>query len=230
MTDEPDRIRRYYLERERSGREKAYSLFDRAYLFTLQSLERDILSLLAERGLGGLSDSTILDVGCGTGAWLRRFVSYGAHPGRLVGLDLLPERVEQAQGEMPGVAFLCANAERLPFAPETFDIVLQFVTLSSIIDKQARRRAAREMLRVLRPGGVILSYDFIFNPFNPRTRGLPQGEYRRLFPGCSLHFHRVTLAPPFTRRVVRLSWMLCELVEKIVFLRSHYLTFITRSA
>ncbi len=228
MTTEPERIRRYYLERLATDEGQRYSLFRRAHLYTVQSIERDLLSLLVEVGLTELGDRRILDVGCGDGSWIHRLVLYGATPANIVGVDLLPEHIGVASALVPGSGLLCANAERLPLASEAFDVILQFVTLSSILDKQARRRAAREMLRVLKPGGTIVCYDFIFNPLNRQTRGLPQRDYHRLFPGCSLHFHRVTLAPPITRYAERLSWILCEMLEKIVFFRSHYLVVITK--
>jgi hypothetical protein len=53
------------------------------------------------------------------------------------------------------------------------------------------------MLRVLRPGGRILWYDFFRNnPTNPNVRGVGAAEIRALFPGRRIELRRVTLAPP----------------------------------
>jgi hypothetical protein len=44
-----------------------------------------------------------------------------------------------------------------------------------------------------------------------------------------VHFHRVTLAPPVARRIANFSWILGELVEKVVFVRTHYLVVVRKS-
>jgi ubiquinone/menaquinone biosynthesis C-methylase UbiE len=229
MSRSVDDVRQYYIERERSGAESGNTPFARGYLYTIQAVERDLLALLHETGLDNLASMTLLDVGCGTGAWMRRFAVYGLPPAHQTGVDLLPERAAVAAELSPGANIAVANAERLPFGCERFDLVTQFVMLSSLREQQARRRAAREMIRVLKPRGAIISYDFIFNPLNRRTRGLRQREYRELFPGCSVHFHRVTLAPPVARRIANFSWILGELVEKVVFVRTHYLVVVRKS-
>lgn len=226
VPDDSERLAHYYAERDASGVEARYDLRNRAHLYTIQSLERDLLALLDEVGMGDLAGKRLLDVGCGDGSWLLRFAGYGVRPDDMAGIDLLPGRLGGARSRLGPGRLVLGNAERLPLASGQFDLVTQFVTLSSVLDKQSRRRISREMLRVLAPGGAILSYDFIFNPLNRQTRGLPQRDYRALFPGCSVHFHRVTLAPPLARWGVRGSWIACEMMEKVVFLRSHYLALV----
>ena len=95
-----------------------------------------------------------------------------------------------------------------------------------------RRRAAAEMLRVVRPGGVILWYD-VRHP-NPRNRDLvPIGrrEIRAVFPGCEIDFATATLLPPLARRLAPLSPVACRLLEALVPpLRSHLAALIRRPA
>jgi hypothetical protein len=79
------------------------------------------------------------------------------------------------------------------------------------------------MLRVLRPSGLILWYDFWLNPVNPQTRGIRPAEIKRLFPNCRYEFHRITLAPPIARRLVPISWGLCLFLEGLKIFNSHYL-------
>jgi hypothetical protein len=87
------------------------------------------------------------------------------------------------------------------------------------------------MVRVLKPGGVVLWYDFRFNnPRNLEVRGIEAAEIRSLFPECSVDLKKVTLAPPLARRVVPISWTSAELLEKLPFLRTHYLGVIRKSA
>jgi hypothetical protein len=80
------------------------------------------------------------------------------------------------------------------------------------------------MLRVVKPTGLILWYDFFFdNPKNVNVRGIAGREIQRLFPGCSVKLQRVTLAPPLTRRLAARSWLACSLLEAIPLLRTHLL-------
>jgi hypothetical protein len=84
------------------------------------------------------------------------------------------------------------------------------------------------MVRVLRPGGLIIWYDFWFNPTNRQTQGIRPAEIRRLFPHCTHTFYRLTLAPPLARRLVPLSWTLALLLEKLRLFNSHYLVAIEK--
>jgi hypothetical protein len=92
-----------------------------------------------------------------------------------------------------------------------------------VLDEAVRRNLAAEMLRVLKPGGLIVWYDFWLNPSNRQTRGIRPAEIRRLFPGCAFDFRKITLAPPLARRVVPLSWLAACLLEKMRVFNSHYL-------
>ena len=87
------------------------------------------------------------------------------------------------------------------------------------------------MWRVVKPGGVILWFDFrINNPRNKNVRGISSKEIYSLFPDCSIRrLRRVTLAPPLARRIVPVSWIAASCLEKIPFLRTHYLGIIRKS-
>ena len=66
-----------------------------------------------------------------------------------------------------------------------------------------KQAIAREMLRVLKPQGSILWYDFFMdNPRNSNVRGIGRRELASLFPDCRIWLRRVTLAPPLARRIV----------------------------
>jgi hypothetical protein len=85
-----------------------------------------------------------------------------------------------------------------------------------------RHRVAAEMMRVLRPEGRIVWYDFLYdNPSNPNVQGIPVRELRKLFPAHGWKVWRVTLAPPLARRLVPISWPLAALLEATRLLNSH---------
>ena len=92
----------------------------------------------------------VLDVACGTGI-LAREIQRRVGPGGLVaGLDPVPGMIEVAKQNAPAVEWHEGKAESLPFANESFDVVVSQFGLMFFTD---RTRAIQEMLRVLTSGG-----------------------------------------------------------------------------
>jgi len=192
---------------------------------------RACLEALVREGVFPLDGKSIADIGCGAGTWLVEFVQWGAHPRELCGIDLDESRVKQARERLVGADLCAGDARQLPWRDSLFDLITQFTLFTSILDRSVKKNIAAEMLRVLKPGGIILWYDFRYNnPRNPNVRGIEAAEIRSLFPGCSVKLRRVTLAPPVARAVVPVSWILALAVEKLPFLRTHYLGIIRKPA
>jgi SAM-dependent methyltransferase len=224
------RLRRVYAARRAGGREDRYAPFEPANLFRLQGLERAIATALRSSGLLPWTGRTALDLGCGGGWWLRELLRWGARPQEITGIDALAEAIDAARRVHPAIQLCVGTADALPFADATFDLVTQFTVFSSMLDAGLRRDAAAEMLRVLRPGGAVLWYDFTVNPTNRQTRGIGAREASALFPGCSIRMRRVTLAPPLARQVAPRSWLGATLLETIPSLRSHLLMLVRKPA
>ncbi len=218
-------IREAYAQRKNQF---LYSMFNPAHLLALQERERSILAAFARHGYGSLEETRILEVGCGTGSWLRELVRWGARPENIAGIDLLPDRIAEAKVLCPATIHLaCGNAEKLQSSDGAFDVVFQSTVFTSILDDGMKIQIAREMLRVLRPGGMILWYDFtVDNPWNPDVRGIPRREIRRLFPACRFEFERLTLAPPLGRRIARMSSFLYRTLSAIKLFDTHCLAII----
>lgn len=226
---EQDRIREAYARRSEAGADERYSLEEPANRYLFERRARDVQSLLQRHCLTPLAARDIVDIGCGNGAVLREFASWGAEPARCSGIDLLPERVEAARAADPKMRIACGDASTLPWPDASFDIALQFTLLSSVLDAEMRRRIAGETMRVLRPDGAVIVYDFTWNPRNLDVRGVHAGDLRELYPGCDVDVRRVTLAPPITRMLARFSPRLCGWLELVPLLRSHVLACIVRS-
>ena len=225
--DEVARIRRAYALRTDPS---PYSQFDPAHLFACQQRESAILAALDRHGYRSLDHTKILEVGCGTGFWLQKFVRWGARPENIFGVDLLPGRIDEAKSSCPaGIKLTCGNAARLESSSGAFDIVFQSTVFSSVLDENMKKRMASEMLRVLRSGGIIIWYDFtVNNPRNADVRGVSRREARRLFPDCRFEFQRLTLAPPIGRAIARISPGLYRMLQSIRILNTHCLAIIKK--
>ena len=166
----------------------------------------------------------ILDLGCGRGATLRQYLEYDAEPSLMWGIDLFPPFVEQARRASPGLNFLSGSASKLPFPDGSFDFASQFMLFTSVLDQDMKIEIAREIDRVLAPGGRFLWYDFGFNnPNNPDVRGIRLAEIRRLFPRFSMTNRKITLAPPLGRAIGRCGPAIYHLVSKLRPLCTHYM-------
>jgi ubiquinone/menaquinone biosynthesis C-methylase UbiE len=226
--EEIDRIREVYRLREQEFPKAYYSLFKPGNLLVNQELERKMLKALRKSGIVHLGNYMILDVGCGKGDKLRDFLRYGAITENLLGIDISKYRVKQARSLNPGIAICCGNAEEIPVKDNSFDMVTHFTLFTSILDNDMRRNIAKEMMRVVKPTGLILWYDFRFaNPRIKEVRRVGKREIKDLFPGCSFRFHRVTLALPIARRLAKISYLACTLLERVPFLKTHYLVAIS---
>ena len=97
----------------------------------------------------------LLDVACGTGRFLRDLrLTYPAM--QLTGLDLSAAYIAEASrhmGDLRPARWLAANAEAIPLADASQDIVTS-VFLFHELPPAIRRRIAAEMARVLKPGAT----------------------------------------------------------------------------
>ena len=94
----------------------------------------------------------VLDVACGTGIVARHAAAAVEPGGSVAALDLNPGMIAVARRLAPGIDFHEGTAEALPFAAGAFDAVVSQFGLMFFSD---RRRALREMARVLAPGGRV---------------------------------------------------------------------------
>lgn len=213
----------YEARKNKYANSDKYSILDSAHNFFVQSRMRHLLTFLRKYNHDSLEPSNLLEIGCGSGGVLAEYLYLGISPENLFGIDLLLDRLKEAKSKLPASHIHNANAELLPFRKSSFDFVLQYTAFSSILDPSIKTNAAKEMIRVLKPGGVIIWYDFLLNPTNRQTQGIKPGEIKELFPHCNYDFHRITLAPPIARWLVPKSIIFSMLLEKLKLFNSHYL-------
>lgn len=95
----------------------------------------------------------ILDVGCGTGALSEAAFEAGA--GRVTGIDSSEVFVAYAATRLPAGTFRVADAQQLPFPDASFDAAVSGLVLNFV---PRPGQAARELARVVRPGGLVAAY------------------------------------------------------------------------
>ena len=124
--------------------------------------------LLDQLNLRG--DERILDLGCGRGAVLLLAAQH-LTTGRAVGIDLW-RRADQsgnsaeatrrnavAEGVADRVELHTGDMTALPFADNSFDVVVSSLAIHNIRGNAGREKAVDEAVRVLRPGGRLLIAD-----------------------------------------------------------------------
>jgi SAM-dependent methyltransferase len=99
----------------------------------------------------------VLDVGCGTGRWLRRYSERGLQP---VGVDATEGMLQRAAASGLKCPLVIGLAQSLPFDDAAFDLV-SAVTVIQHIPHTYQADALKEMARVLRPGGHLLLLELI---------------------------------------------------------------------
>jgi SAM-dependent methyltransferase len=176
MQTESDRIRRAYEERDAAAPAARYGWENPGYVWHIGDLEWQLLSGMRRAG-ASFTGAQVLEVGCGFGTILQRMVDFGAASG--TGVDLSAARVEEARRRYPALDVRVADASELPFEDGSFDVVTQFVCLSSVLDPELRRAICAEMARVTRPGGLIVSYDIRPTPRPIQLAGRAYARLRR---------------------------------------------------
>ena len=132
-----------------------------AWMLTLgrERAFRERLTDLAELRPG----AAVLDVGCGTGTLAISAKQRVGASGTVIGIDASPEMIERAKQKAVArgveVQFQTAIVEALPFPDASFDVVFNTLMLHHL-PRTVREQCAREMRRVLVPGGRIVAVDF----------------------------------------------------------------------
>ncbi len=134
-------------------------------------------------------EEPVLDVCTGTGDLALAYWKRGGGRLSVVGTDFTHEMLELARRKRqqagiesangsPGVEFLEADTQSLPFADDRFQIVSVAFGLRNVTDT---RRGLREMVRVCRPGGRVAVLEFS-EPRNRLMRRVYHSYFKHVLP------------------------------------------------
>lgn len=129
------------------------------------------------------ASSKVLDIGCASG-WLTARVAQIITGAEVTGLDVSQKMIKYAKTRHPKIDFICADAHKLPFPDESFDLIICTETLEHVVDPL---RVLLEIRRCLSSNGqAIISMDTGNRLFNlvwffwTRTKG-------KVWQGAHLH-------------------------------------------
>ncbi len=122
----------------------------------------EVVQLFDERGADSLSASSpapfaILELGCGTGSMTKN-VRLAFSSAEIVATDLSEPYLKKARRRLKGVRFVEADAAKLPFKDEAYDLVFS-VFMFHELPREVRNQVIQEVKRVLKPGGIFFYVD-----------------------------------------------------------------------
>ncbi|MGC0423590.1 class I SAM-dependent methyltransferase [Embleya sp. AB8] len=153
--------------------------------------------------LGDPTALTILDIGCGTGAYARLFKRLGAH--RVVGLDASPGMLQTARAhehaEPLGIEYVLGDVAEAAKLGE-FDLVTATYVLGYTPSRELLRAAGRAIHCAVRPGGRFLTYtlnpDLSTDPEWYTEYGFTLHGRARPVDGDVVEMRAHSVGPPFT--------------------------------
>ena len=140
-----------------------------AYEVMMGRWSRQLAPLFVE--FAGVRDGdVVLDVGCGTGS-LSSTLARITRAAKIVGVDPSAGFIEAARSQItdPRVTIELGDAQDLPYSDASFDRCLALLIVNFIPDAP---KAAREMRRVTKPGGVVATAMWDASPANELNQSL----------------------------------------------------------
>lgn len=228
--NEVEEIRARY-ERRKNISSDRYSFLNPVTILIEQEKERSLIKWINQNNIAPLNNKKLLEIGCGTGNNILTFLKLGFQPENIFANELLDDRLKEARRKLPAdILIIPGNALDINLPNNEFDFVFQSMVFSSILDHQFKIDLAKKLFNLVKPGGGILWYDFIYNnPKNKDVMGINFQEVKKLFPNSVMIKQKITLAPPLARFVTRVHPKLYYVFNSFFFLRTHLLVWIKKN-
>jgi ubiquinone/menaquinone biosynthesis C-methylase UbiE len=129
-----------------------------------------------------LRGKDVIEIGCGRGGGLS-YLARNMMPSTAVGVDMCKKAISfcNQNYRADDLSFVHANAERLPFDGESFDVA---INVESSHRYENFEKFLREVHRVLRPGGVLLFADYRSRKKMASLRDLIGGPFQIIYEEC----------------------------------------------
>lgn len=106
-------------------------------------------------------EAAILDIGCGYGRTLNELYQSGYH--KLTGIDFSKEMIARGRKQFPHLDLRIKENAKIDLPAQSADAVILFAVLTCIHQNTAQQELITEILRVLKPGGILYINDFLLN-------------------------------------------------------------------
>ncbi len=224
---EEQRIKDFYSKRDISEKSFIYSWKDPSALYIEYRKKYYWIKAFRYASINNFSAMEVLDVGCGTGTWLRMLMEWGVPAHKLHGVDLLEDRISMARSiSPPETGLRVSNSWPLPYSDDSMDLCSASTVFSSVLNEDARRTLGKEMERVVKPRGWIMVFDYAFSsPGNKNTSGINKNEICRIFSGLKYIRSYWFIFPPPILRIIpqNLLWVAHALECFLPFFCTHRL-------
>jgi len=217
MTDLEEKIKRQYSQRDNLN--PIYNTY-----YSMRSMHERAEKLRTILTSHNCRESTVLEVGAGHGGNIPMLLTSGFKKENIELNELLSERIQIIKENYREYKLYEGDFLKLNFTKQ-YDYIYQSTVFTSILDQNERQQFASKMWDILKPGGFIIWYDFIYNnPKNNQVRKVTSRQLKQLFPkASSFKISRITLAPPIGRRVGKFYSLF-----NLPFLRTHILALIQK--
>ncbi len=143
------------------------------------------------------SAQVIADIGCGDGSFIKCIQAAHLPYQELYGLDLNPAVLDLAR-TIPGVTFRVEHLEQTHLADSSIDAIVCLDTLEHMQDLRA---PLLEFVRVVRPGGYLITSEPVESVLYKSLRFLLKGTYsQESGPGAGVHYHNARQIDAIVRK------------------------------
>lgn len=135
-----------------------------------------------------LTDKTVIDVGCGTAARVSTLVPQEQYRYIYIGLDSSFAALEKAMKNMPQGQFVHAELESICFRRGSADVVL---CLGVLMYFENSLKLLRELVKALRPGGLLLMHEQVRRPTWSRLKGTLEKQTKAYPPAYRIRIDEI---------------------------------------
>jgi SAM-dependent methyltransferase len=165
-------------------------------LFGVSSVRRKKLDEFVKRLPPG---AAVLDLGCGAGVPVAKILT--EHNFKVTGVDISIGQIERARSNVPAAVFMREDMGSLNFAPDTFDGVCAFYSMTHVPCDE-HRALVRRVAEWLRPGGIFVA-----------SFGSSGGDWTGTWLGVPMFFSHND--PKEAEQIIRDAGLLLEVTELV---------------